>query len=133
MVEAMTKSYRVTYERDEDGRWVASVASVPGCHTQGKTLRQARERIREALGLFVRGAASARLVDDVRLPASVLRLIDEQRLARHRAEHERKRAQAAARQTARRLTRSLRLSVRDAAELLGLSHQRIQQLLHDAA
>jgi predicted RNase H-like HicB family nuclease len=133
MVEAMIKSYRVTYERDEDGWWVASVASVPGCHTQGKTLRQARERIREALGLFVRGAASARLVDDVRLPASVLRLIDEQRLARDRAEHERRRAHAATRQTARRLTRSLRLSVRDAAELLGLSHQRIQQLLHDAA
>src|SRR5687767_2512437 len=47
------KSYRVTYERDPAGWWVAAVREVPGCHTQGRTLAQARRRIREALGLFV--------------------------------------------------------------------------------
>jgi predicted RNase H-like HicB family nuclease len=128
MVEAMTKSYTVTYEHDSTGWWVASVPEVPGCHTQGRTIRQARERIREALGLFVKNAAKAKLVDDVRLPADVRRLIDEQRTARERIERDQEHAQATLRRAAQRLAK-LHVSVRDAGELLGLSHQRVQQLL----
>lgn len=39
----MKKSYRVTYERDESGWWVASVAGVAGCHTQGRSIQEALE------------------------------------------------------------------------------------------
>jgi predicted RNase H-like HicB family nuclease len=53
MVEEAVKSYRVAYERDESGWWVATVRDVRGCHTQGRTVDEARRRIREALGLFV--------------------------------------------------------------------------------
>ena len=53
MVEEAVKSYRVSYERDELGWWVASVRGVRGCHTQGRTVDEARRRIREALELFV--------------------------------------------------------------------------------
>jgi predicted RNase H-like HicB family nuclease len=126
------RNYTVTYRRDSAGWWVASVRGVPGCHTQGRTIRQARERIREALGLFVKGAERARLVDDVRLPGGLRRLLARQRAARARAEQERERAQTATRDMAHRLTRA-RLSVRDAGELLGLSHQRVQQLLQRAS
>jgi predicted RNase H-like HicB family nuclease len=42
-------SYVVRYERDADDWWFAEVKDVPGCHTQGRTIEQARERIREAL------------------------------------------------------------------------------------
>jgi predicted RNase H-like HicB family nuclease len=125
----MSKVYKVIYERDADGWWVATVRDVPGCHTQGRSIRQARERVREALGLFVRGAATAELVDDVRLPADVRRMLASAHAARDRAAQEQARAQDATRRTARRLTRGLHLSVRDAAEVLGVSHQRIQQLL----
>ena len=45
-------AYRVTYERGEDGWWLARVVDIQGCHTQGATIEQARERIREAMGLF---------------------------------------------------------------------------------
>jgi predicted RNase H-like HicB family nuclease len=116
------KSYRIVYELDESGHWIATVSRVRGCHTYGRSLSEARSRIREALGLFVADAARVRLVDDVRLPADMRRLVVAYRIARGRAERERKQADAAARRLATRLSR------RDAAELLDLSHQRVQQL-----
>jgi len=46
MVEEVVRTYRVTYERDESGWWVASVHGVRGCHTQGRrTVDEARRRI----------------------------------------------------------------------------------------
>src|SRR5687768_12945870 len=69
MVEEAVKSYRVAYERDESGWWVATVRGVRGCHTQGRTVDEARRRIREALELFVDDARRARIVDDVKLPS----------------------------------------------------------------
>ena len=33
------KKYTVTYERDEDGWWVAHIRGVKGCHTQGKNIQ----------------------------------------------------------------------------------------------
>jgi predicted RNase H-like HicB family nuclease len=52
----------VTYERDEDGWIVAAVLEVRGCCTQGETPEQARERIREALALFVAEEVAAQAV-----------------------------------------------------------------------
>jgi predicted RNase H-like HicB family nuclease len=116
------KSYRVVYELAEGGHWIARTPKVKGCHTYGRSLSEARARIREALGLFVDDVDRAELVDDVRLPADMRRLVDSYRVARDRAEREHKQADAAARRLATRLSR------RDAAELLNISHQRVQQL-----
>src|SRR5438094_181331 len=90
-------TYRVIYERDESGRWVASVSGVRGCHTQGRTIDQARRRIREALSLFVKDAAGVTLEDDIRLPGDVRRLIAKYLSSRHQAETLEARAAAAAR------------------------------------
>ena len=60
-------AYHVVYERDEPGGWVASVREVRGCHTQGRTVDEARRRIRKAMNLFVDDARSAKLVDNVKL------------------------------------------------------------------
>ncbi|HYO94642.1 MAG TPA: type II toxin-antitoxin system HicB family antitoxin, partial [Polyangiaceae bacterium] len=64
--------YVVSYERDESLMWVASVVDLAGCHTQGRTIQQARERIREALQAWfdLPGPYAGELVDDVRLPAA---------------------------------------------------------------
>ncbi len=128
MVEVKARSYRVVYERDEDGWWVASVPSVQGCHTQGRSINEARERIREALGLFIKDADRVHLEDDVHLPADARGLITRQQRARERAERENEKARGAVSLAVTALTKDLGLSTRDTGELLQLSQQRIQQL-----
>mgnify|MGYP001562279321 CR=1 FL=1 len=39
-----------------------------GCHTQGRTVDEARRRIVEAMELFVDGGRTAKIVDGVKLP-----------------------------------------------------------------
>jgi predicted RNase H-like HicB family nuclease len=60
-------SYVVRYELDQDGWWFTSIPEIQGCHTQGKTIDQARERIRDCLGLYVPAdeALTAILVDQI--------------------------------------------------------------------
>jgi predicted RNase H-like HicB family nuclease len=128
-------TYTVTYERDETGWWVARIRKLHGCHTQGRTIAQARERIREALAAVLdddAAAAAADLVDDVRLPAPARRSLERARAARVTAEKRQATATSATLEAVRALVEKLGLSVRDASELLGLSHQRIHQLVHGA-
>jgi predicted RNase H-like HicB family nuclease len=131
--KAATKQYRVQFERDESGWWVASVPAVQGCHTQGRTLNEARRRIREALGLFVEDAETATLIDNVKMPKPLKIVLREFKRTRANAE----RAQATARERARKAVRllsggAMRLSRRDTAHVLGLSPQRIQQLTKES-
>src|SRR5437667_3915366 len=102
-VEGIMSVYHVAYERDESGWWVASVREVRGCHTQGRTVDEARRRIREAMELFVANARSAKLVDDVKLPATAARAIRAYATLRKRADHEDRRAALAARRAVRLL------------------------------
>jgi len=43
------KKFNVLIEQDEDGLYVASVPDIPGCYTQGKTVKEVLERIKEAV------------------------------------------------------------------------------------
>ena len=134
MVEKGMSKYHVAYERDASGWWVASVREVRGCHTQGRTVDEARRRIREALELFVDHARVATLVDDVKLPPTAAKAIRAYVNLRKRADHEDRRAAIAARRAVRLLQGGrLKMSARDAARLLGVSHQRVHQLAHEEA
>ena len=42
-------NFTVLIEQDEDGIYVAKVPDIIGCYTQGKTVEQAMERIKEAI------------------------------------------------------------------------------------
>ncbi len=125
MVELI--SYTVIYERDEN-MWLASVPAVPGCHTQGRTLAQAEARIREALSLWVDNAATARLVNDVRLPSDSISVLATYWAARIDYELARRRVHRATWDAVRVLTLDAHLGVRDTGDLVGLSSQRVQQI-----
>ncbi len=43
--------FNVIFEVDEDGYYVASVPSIPGCYTQGKTLEEVKKRVKEVIKL----------------------------------------------------------------------------------
>jgi len=47
------RTFDVVIERAEDGFYVASVPSLPGCHTQAPSLDSLTERIREAIELYL--------------------------------------------------------------------------------
>lgn len=65
------KTFTVIYERDEADWWIADVPDVPGCHTQGHTIEQARERILDALSLYVAAKDPILLREEARQPESV--------------------------------------------------------------
>lgn len=120
--------YRVLLERDESGSWIAAVPAVSGCHSHGRSLVEARRRIREALALWVEDAATAELIDDVRIARPALAAVRRSDVARDRAANARTAAGEATAEAVERLVRDCALGVRDAAYLLGLSFQRVQQL-----
>ena len=49
----MRSEFNVIIEQDSGGTYVASVPALKGCHTQGRSLDQVMDRIREAIELCI--------------------------------------------------------------------------------
>lgn len=47
----LKKQFKNIIERDEDGYYIASVPALPGCHTQGKTFKELKENVKDAIKL----------------------------------------------------------------------------------
>jgi len=62
--------FKVLIEQDEDGIYVASVPELPGCYTQGKTLEEVRDRIKEVIGLVLE--SDSKLLEE-KLPSLYIR------------------------------------------------------------
>ena len=45
--------FRITIEQDEDGMFVASAPTLPGCHSQGTTREEAKRNIAEAIEAYL--------------------------------------------------------------------------------
>jgi predicted RNase H-like HicB family nuclease len=126
--------YRVVLTPD-DGKWNVVVPNVKGCHTSGRSLSEAR---RNALDVIVTCAIrddldvkkverEAELEEEIDLPAKTQRLLDHAKVARaalETAEH----VAAAATKAAVDALVAVGLSMRDVADLVGISHQRVQQV-----
>lgn len=123
-----TKNYIAVYERDsESDAWLVHVKTIPECHTYGRTLRQAEARIREALALWLdREPAGFEITPE--WPRELNELATKVSCARREAAESARAAGAATTKAAKKLDR-IGLSRRDTADVLGISHQRVQQLL----
>lgn len=45
--------FKVIITKDEDGYYIASVPSLPGCHSQGKIFEEATKNIKEAITGYI--------------------------------------------------------------------------------
>lgn len=128
------KRYTVKYERDEEGWWVASAVGLKGCHTQGRSIDEARRHAREAIAAYLdlspSDEAALELRDDVKVPADVRKALAGLEKARAKETTAKAEARKAAARVVHTLTQRLHLSRRDAAALTGYSFQRIHQLAH---
>lgn len=136
--------YVAEVERDEAGNWIASVPALRGVHTHARTLAGLRRYLQDAIALWIEvGRVDAGEHDPdvardainvelrLKLPAEVRRAAETARRSRERASAAEHDAARATREAAQALVRA-GLSRRDAAEVLRLSHQRVDQLLRSA-
>ncbi len=49
--------FKVHLEKDEDGWYVATVPSLPGCISQGKSMAEAKRNIKDAIELHLEALA----------------------------------------------------------------------------
>lgn len=113
------------------GWWALDVEGLSGVHTQVRRIDQADDMAREAIaGVLGVAADTFETVIAPEVPAALGSMVDEAIEARSQAAHAQDAAGQLTRDAARRLVDE-GLTVRDAGVLLGLSHQRIAQLIRE--
>lgn len=128
-----TTTYYATLELDSRSKqWMADIEGLP-VHTWGPSLGKVKGFAHEALAAHLDvplADLDGRIVfRKPQLPPSVLRALEEAEAANTEAAAAAARATASKAAAAAALVRDAHLSMRDAGEVLGLSHQRVQQLL----
>lgn len=127
------KKVEVRFEPDDNGMWFVEVVAEPRIHSQGKTIESAERNIREALALWHGGDDDDfDIVPTYALPKRLVSLVELARDLRASAQEieeelTQKTAQAVEQLSDRGISR------RDASTLLGISHQRVQQILNQRA
>lgn len=124
-------AYRVTARRSGDW-WALEVPDLPGVFSQAKRLDRADAAAREAIALMLDiDSDDVQVAVDPVLPGDADQAVAVADTAREQAEAAATQAQVAMRTAAAILTRTL--SQRDAGRVLGVSFQRISQLLKEHA
>ncbi len=121
------KTYKATFRPDDNGWWFIDVPELPGCHSQARTIASGRDHIREAISLVANIDLDTFDVDvDYELPKAQQAVIAKARRARERAAEATQATEAAVRALQQG---SAKLGIRDVAELVGVSYQRVAQIL----
>lgn len=127
------KIYTARCQRSGDW-WAISVPELRGVHTQARRLEKAEAMVRDAIALFLDVPSDS---FDVRiepvLPRDLQGKVGRARKVRGEAEVLQREAAMASAEVAADLVQTAHLTVRDAGRVLGLSHQRITQLLKAAS
>lgn len=131
----MSTTYEAVFEMDDNGWWFVDAPGVNGAHSHGPTLVKARANIAEAIALMTDAETSrVQITPTFRLRAEVAPSVEQARARRAEAEA----AQAKAMDSTRSAIADLRanygslLSNRDIAELVGISHQRVAQIVAES-
>jgi hypothetical protein len=124
--------HRVVYRRNAAGRWVATVPGRRRCRGEGRTLRQARQRLRAALAKVVDDPFEVDFAEDVRLPPPARARLVQHWKARRRLEREGERAELASAAALDALL-ALKLNLKDVGDLLGLPPLKLARLKKRAA
>ena len=118
-------SFRVLLSHDDDDGWSARVEGLTGCRAQASTIARACAHLRAALPRY---GVSRTVGFDLVLEDAVGARVRSLRVLRERTE----RAAREMHDETRRLAATLAaqgLTVRDIGELLGVSYQRVQQII----
>lgn len=115
------KRLKVVFEQEGSG-WRASAGDADAW---GRSLSEAKRKIRKALGAF---AKRIELTDDVRLPSAAKKELERYAAAKARAQAEILVLRQATHAVVSTLTGKHGISLRDASALLGLSRERVRQL-----
>lgn len=118
--------HRVTYRR-VGNQWTASARGFPRARGRGRTLRQARQRLRAALAKLVDDPYELDFVEDVRLPPPARALVVRHWAARRAAGAAQRRADDAAAAALQALL-AVRVGLKDVGDLLGLSPPKVMAL-----
>jgi hypothetical protein len=129
----MPRRYRVVVTA-EDGRWLADLPELAGAHTYARTLAALDRHVREVIvladGLPDDAAGSIRLDVEFHTGDEALdRMSARLRALRVRESELRRELTEQTTALAHTLVRERHWSIRDAASLLDVSHQRVHQLL----
>jgi len=129
----MSQPYRIIIEMGDNGWWTVDIPDVPGAHTEGQTLAAARRNAKEVIAMMLDlpdGAEDGIVLDErLILPEHTERAVtDLSELRRHMAG-----LTAALQEATGKAFLAIDkefdgLGLRDQAELLGVSFQRVQQL-----
>ena len=123
--------HRVLYTRTAGGDWVASVRGLRKGRARGRTIRQARQRLRVALAAVVDDPYSIDFIEDVRLAGAARGLLVRHWAERRRLEAQARRAEDVSRAALEALL-GAGLNVKDAADLLGIPPLKLQKLRRPA-
>jgi predicted RNase H-like HicB family nuclease len=119
-------TWTAVYEYDPDDKvWLVHIDEEERCHTWGRTIAQARRNILEASALWTERPVD--ITDRIVPPASAATAVDDYLMLREKAEDLADEL-SVAQQNAAGALRQAGLSIREAAVVLGLSHQRVGQL-----
>lgn len=126
--------FRVTRDEDDPRVWLAEWVEDDRVHTFARSLAELEDLARDALALWLHtDADDVRVELDVDLPASVARELTQFRRQRDELEAQQASVLDRQRSLAVRLVEDQGMTYRDAARFLGISHQRIAQLVKQSA
>lgn len=124
-------TYTAVFRPDDAGNWLVHIAQEPRCHSYGRSMAAARKNIAEAVAVWLETDEPQDIEEELDLTEDLSAAV---------ADVSRKREQS--KQLAAEIKEALpavavrlvgKMSMRDAADVLGVSHQRVAQLVEEGA